>query len=253
MGGVGAAQGLDVRDGLVWIIGDARTGVARAFTVETTGALSDTGSKIDLTVDGEDRVPHPTGLTHQEGIGTFLGNTVGGRGEILALDWGMATAQETLDGAILYAGSDNAAHNGSRPELVWVGGRWLLATADYGGRLNELRLYDPDMLMTGASTTDPDVLVFRAPSPPYVQSLHYWQARDVLVLVQNRNYGSGWKLTLVDLEKTVDSGSLIVLDVLRPDLPGELEGFHFIDDDRALMVTSDSLETAYLVTLTPRS
>lgn len=248
---VGAAQGVDVRDGLLWIIGDAGTGVARAFVL-SDDQLFEAGAEIRLTVDGTDRAPHPTGLTYQPGAGTFLGNSVRQIGEILALDWNTATANRTLDGAILNAVPDGAAHNGSRPELVWVNGRWLVATADYGNRDNELRLYDPDLLLTAGNTTDADVVVARIPSPPYVQSLHYWEARDILILVRNRHSGSGWKLTLIDLAGTVDSGAMVVVDELDAGAPGELEGFHFIDDERALMVTSSSSPNAYLATLTPR-
>lgn len=250
--GVGRAQGLDVRDGLVWIIGDAKTGVARAFTLGASDTLAEEGTTIALTVNGVNRAPHPTGLTYQDGVGTFMGDTVSNRGEILAIDWDTALAEHTLDHAILYALPDGAAYNGSRPELVKVDGRWLVATADYGNDRNELRIYDPDFLMTAANTDEAGVVVTRMPAPPYVQSLHYWEARDVLILVQNRHSGNGWKLTLIDLARSVDSGGLVVVDVLKPGFPGELEGFHFVDAERALMVTSAKALNAYVATLAAR-
>ena len=107
--------------------------------------------------------------------------------------------------------ADDAAHNGSRPELVWADGRWLIATADYGRGENELRLYDPDFLFTAASTTDPNVLVMRFPAPPYVHSLHYWAEQDVL----------------------------------EPGAPGELEGLHFLEDNRVLAITSSGANNVY--------
>lgn len=247
--GVGAAQGLDIRDGLIWIIGDGYTGVARAFALETNDSLGAAGSDIALTVDGEDRVAHPTGLTDQPGVGTFLGNTVAGRGEILLVDWAAAAAGGSLDGAIINVVADGEAHNGARPELVRVDNRWLVATADYGNVQNELRLYDPDFLLSATNTTDPNVVVTRFPAPSYVQSLHYWAERDVLIFVQNRKSGNAWKLTLVDLAASVQAGKLVVLDVLEPGAPGELEGLHFIDDERVLMITSDKVHNAYLGTL----
>ena len=166
LSGVGAAQGLDVRDGLIWVIGDADSGVARAFTLEPDGKLAAAGSEVALTVNGADLVPHPTGFTDQPGAGTFLGNTVGGRGEILLVDWGAATASGTFDGAVINRVADDEAHNGARPELVWVDNRWLIATADYGDGVNELRLYDPDFLLTALNTSDPNVVVMRFPAPP---------------------------------------------------------------------------------------
>ena len=251
--GVGSGQGLDVRDGLVWIIGDSATGVAREFAVEPGGKLAATGSAITLTVNGTDRVPHPTGLTHQPAAGTFLGNTVAERGEILLVDWAAATAAGSLDGAIINAVSDGAAYNGSRPELVWVDSRWLVATADYGDGPNELRLYDPDFLLNATDTTDPNVLVMRFPAPPFVQSLHYWAQRDVLILVQNRKSGDEWKLTFVDLSASVLTGELVVQDVLEPGAPGELEGLHFTDDEHVLMITSSRANNVYPGRITLRT
>ena len=174
------------------------------------------------------------------------------RGTILLVDWAAATAAGSLDGAIINTVTDGEAHNGARPELVWVENRWLVATADYGDGRNELRLYDPDFLLSAMNTTDPNVVVMRFPAPPYVQSLHYWADRDVLILVQNRKSGDEWKLTLVDLAASVEAGALVVLDVLEPGAPGELEGLHFIDDERVLMITSSRVNNAYLGTLTVR-
>jgi hypothetical protein len=250
--GVGAAQGLEVRDGLVWIIGDADTGVARAFAVDGKTRLTPAGPEIAMTVNGEDRAPHPTGLSFEPGGLTYLGNTVADRGTIFLLDWDAAMANGTLDGAIVNTVQDGVATNGSRPELAWVDNRWLVATADYGDHDNELRLYDPDFLLTAQNTTDANVVIARIPAPPFVQSLHYWQARDVLILVQNRKSGDAWKLTFVDLAASVASGTLEVLDVLEPGAPGELEGLHFVDDERVLMVTSSGSNNVYAGTLTTR-
>ncbi|MGE0621662.1 MAG: hypothetical protein AB7I04_01660 [Pseudomonadales bacterium] len=251
-GGVGAAQGLDVMNDVIWIIGDADTGVARAFSLAAHGDLEPTGARIALTENGGNLVPHPTGLTSQSGVGTFLGNTVGGRGEILLVDWDMAAANGTLDGAVLNVVQDGEAREGSRPELVWTDNRWLLASADYGDDRNEVRLYDPDFLLSAADTTEANVLVARYPSPPYVQSLHYWAAEDVLILVRNRKSGEGWRLTCVDVTATWSSGALVVVDELEPGAPGELEGLHVVDGERVLMVTSSRSNNAYPGTLTRR-
>lgn len=247
--GVGSAQGLDVRDGLIWIIGDTDTGVARSFVLEADGKLASAGFDIALTVAGSDRVPHPTGLSDQPGLGTYLGNTVGGRGEILHIDWPTAVAGGSLDGAIVNALTDTEARNGSRPEWVYADGRWLLATADYGNTGNELRLYDPDFLVSAADSSEPNVLVRRFAAPPFVQSLHYWADEEVLIFVQNRKAGEQWKLTLVDLPASLTAGELVVRDVLEPGAPGELEGLHFLEGERVLMITSSRANNAYLGTL----
>lgn len=251
--GVGAAQGVEVRDGLVWIYGDASTGIVRGFAIDSSGTLTATDSVISLTIAGQDQAPHPTGLTGNETAGTFLGSTVQKKGEILLLDWAVARSTGALDGAVLHRVPDGAAQKGSRPELVRAGDRWLLATADYGDSGNEIRLYDPVALAFAADTNATGVVVARFASTPYVQSLHYWEARDVLVLVQNRRAGRGWRLTLVDLPGTLASREMRVLDVLEPDLPGELEGFHFVDDRRAVMVTSASSRNAWTGTLVPKA
>lgn len=251
--GVGRGQGVEVRDGVIWVFGDAETGVARAFRLGDGGVLEATGESIALTLAGKDLVSHPTGLTFHEPEGTFLGNTIEKKGRIYKIDWAAALAAKTLDGAVLAVALDDAAVNGSRPELVRANGRWLVASADYGGSgRNEVRLYDPDVLAKGVSTSASGAIVAKFPVGEYVQALHYWEARDVLVLVQNRRLGRGWRLTLLDLAASVQSGKAVVLDVLEPVLPGELEGFHFVDGSRALLVTSAAVDNAWPASLTSK-
>jgi hypothetical protein len=59
--GIGAAQGLDVRDGKVYLYGDASTGVVREYDVTAGNALTYTGRQVRLTAGGSDLVSHPTG------------------------------------------------------------------------------------------------------------------------------------------------------------------------------------------------
>jgi hypothetical protein len=198
---------------------------------------------------------HPTGLTFHEPEGTFLGNTVDRRGMLFKLDWNAALTARTLDGAIQAITVDDAAVNGSRPEFVPWQGRWVLASSDYGGSGNEVRLYDPVLVSAGTSTASPGVVLARFPVTGYVQALHYWEARDVLILVQNRHAGTGWRLTLLDFTASAQNGKSVVLDVLEPRLPGELEGFHFVEPSgsRALMITSASFDNAWPATLVPKA
>jgi hypothetical protein len=209
--GVGAGQALEWRDGLLWVAGDADTGVLRAFTVDLAArTVQDAGITLALTVAGQDQVPHPTGLTHHPDHGTFLGNTVGGVGTLRVIDWSALRGGGTLDGAVLATVDDDLAANGTRPELVRLGTRWLLATADYGDTGNALRLYDPDVLTTVARTSQPGVLQASLPAPPLVQSLRWLDDRGLLVLVQNTASGNGWRLTWVDLQRSLDQGTLAV-------------------------------------------
>ena len=253
--GVGRAQGVSVRDGTFFVYGDAGAGVIRAFRLDSAGGIAAEGGTLVLTSAGDGVVSHPTGLAWLEPWGAFLGNTVGGHGEIFTLDWERLLAAGTLDGAVRHRIDDRAAHNGSRPELVRAAGRALIASADYGGGGNEVRLYDPAVLATAATTAHPGAVVARFPAGAYVQSLHYLASRDVLVLVQNRRHGSGWRLTFLALAESLANGRAEVLDVLEPDLPGELEGFALLDGHRGLLVTSARTGNARVAVLSdaPRS
>jgi hypothetical protein len=154
-------------------------------------------------------------------------------------------ATGTLDGAVLATIADDLGVNGTRPEFVRVGERWLVATADYGALANEVRLYDPERLKTAARTSEPGVLVYRFRCSPYVQTLHWLDSSGLLVLVQNRQSGQGWRLTVVDLARSIEAGQEVV--TLTTDLApqDELEGFHVVAPGRGLFITSSSVSNAY--------
>ena len=114
--GLGFGQGVEVRDGKIFLYGDASTGVVREYNLVGNNALSYTGRQVLLTTGGKDLVSHPTGFTVSPGIGTFLGNTVSQKGTIYMIDWAHALATGTLDGAIQATIADDLAVNGTRPE-----------------------------------------------------------------------------------------------------------------------------------------
>ena len=238
--GLGAGQGVEVRDGKVYLYGDASTGVIREYNLVGTSALTYTGRQILLTTGGRDLVSHPTGLTVSPGIGTFLGNTVAQQGTIMMIDWARALATGTLDGAILATIADDLAVNGTRPEFVRVGQQWLVATADYGAVANEVRIYDPVKLKTATHTSDPGVLLYRFRCSPYVQTLHWLDAQGLLVLVQNQRDGQGWRLTVIDLARSIAAGQQVVMQTIALSPQNELEGFHVVAPGRGLFVTSSS-------------
>lgn len=236
---LGAGQGIEVRDGFVYLFGDAETGIIRECRlVEHEGlpALVPTGRDVRLTRFGEDVISHPTGLTHHPRYGTFLGDTVAGRGRIFLIDWERALRDGNLDHAVLNSVEDDIAVRGSRPEFVRVDGRWYVASSDYGETGNQVRLYDPAALARAQRTSEPGVLRRVWPCGPWVQSLHWWDAAETLVLVQNQIEGLQWRLTATRPAKQRDLRVNAPFDDFEPQ--DELEGFHRASDGWAVFLSA---------------
>src|SRR5262249_36039395 len=169
---LGAAQGIAVRDGKVYAYGDVYSASPRMGVIrEYDRNRAPTGRQVKLGRGGKPLIIHPTGLTWDPRFGTFLGDTVLKKAVIYRLDWDRAWADGTLDHAVLDTIDDDAAINGCRPTFVQVGGRTLLATADYGDVRPELRLYDPDALLKAGRTSAPGVVVQRVLCGPFNQNL----------------------------------------------------------------------------------
>ena len=239
--GIGAGQGLTTLEGRVLAYGDAETGVILDLgpCCEVLPEFSPSvHRRIELTVDGRDVVPHPTGLAIQPGHPTFLGNTVGGAGTILTIDLPRALGQGTLDGSIRNSCVDDLAVNGCRPEYVRFGTRWLVATADYGRERNAIRLYDPDRLIEAERTSDPGVLVAEFPCGPWVQSIEWIEGTHQLVLVQNQVAGQLYRLSYCRFT----GSQLRVSSVVDLDNPrDELEGFVVTGHDSGFMLSSSGV------------
>lgn len=238
---IGAGQGIyrDSQTALIYLYGDAQTGIVREYRVEGITDLSPrlrpTGRVLILTRHGEDIVPHPTGLTRSGGF-TFLGDTVNQRGVIWAIDWDRAWRDGNLDNAILNQVVDDTAFNGTRPEFVRSAGQWVIATGDYGDARNELRTLDPERLMVASRTSARDTLLSRSPSGPFVQTIHSIEDRDLIVLVQNQTPGLGYRLTFGRIPA---HGTWEVIDVI--DLPSptdELEGFAYLGNGWGVMLSA---------------
>jgi hypothetical protein len=240
---LGAGQGVAVRDGKLYAYGDVwganpRTGVIREYDLD----LKPTGRAVWLRKGGKPLILHPTGLTWDARFGTFLGDTVNKKATIYRLDWERAWLDGNLDAAVLGAVEDDAAVNGCRPEFVRVGGRTLLATADYGDVRPEIRLLDPEALLKAGRTSAPGVVVHRVLAGAWNQNLSWDPETGRLVCVENVIEGRGWRLDTLDLEKAVADG--------RADGPGvrvgrvtfephdELEGYCRLDRSRVLFITS---------------
>ncbi len=245
---VGAAQGLEWRDGRVYIYGDRTEGMIREYRLRGR-SLDFTGLEMMLTLDGKDTISHPTGLTWQKGFGTWLGDTVNGQGTIYHLDWDALQKYRTLDGAVLKTIADDLAVNGTRPEFVRFEGKWYLATADYGDKDNVVRLYDPEKLAQASRTSDEGVLAHSFSCGPWVQSLYWDERAGALMLVQNQVEGLKWRVSLLDLEASVLAGHSQVLQVT--DLPpqDELEGFHEINSQLGIFVSSSRENNLYFADL----
>lgn len=235
---IGAAQGLFLHDGFIYLFGDAETGVIREFALEFNPLrLQPTGRIIRLTINGIDACPHPTGLTHHPEYGTWLSDTVRQRGTLMRIDWERALRDGNLDSAMLHSLPDDIARNGSRLEFARYQGRWVLATADYGDATPELRLYDPQTLASATATSDAGVLIRRWPAGQFTQSLRWLDDTRELVFVQNRTPGRLYRLVFASLDcNAQDMRAFPAVDLAEP--LDELEGFAMINHDTAILVSA---------------
>jgi hypothetical protein len=232
---LGACQGVHYQHGKVYLYGDRETGIMREY-IPGKDTLLYTGNEYKLTVHGKDLINHPTGIAYN-GIGpTFIGNSIRLNAEgtawkavIYCIDWEGLLKTHTLDGNIRQTIEDDACIQGTRPEYVKYKGKWYVATADYGNKSNEVRLYHPDRLKEAAHTREDGVLFKKFSCGSWVQNLHWISGKNILVLVQNQVEGRKWRLTYLDLEKSVASGQTNVIKTIDLDKQDELEGFSFLN------------------------
>jgi hypothetical protein len=259
--GLGAVQGVAVRDGKIYAYGDLaqnrpRVGVIREYDLE----LKPTGRVLWLRKGDKPLILHPTGLTWDRRWGTFLGDTVLKKAVIYRLDWATAWEDGNLDRAVQDVIDDDAATNGCRPTPVTLGGRTFLATSDYGTISPEIRLYDPEALLAAKRSRAAGVIVHRIRSGPFNQNMHWDAESGLLTCVQNVIEGRGWRLDLIDLEKAVAAG-----DASSPDVwvhrhtftpHDELEGYWPFGPSRSLFAIArrrDNLVMGTIKTIKPRS
>jgi hypothetical protein len=134
------------------------------------------------------------------------------------------------------------AINGCRPEFVSVGGRALLATADYGDVRPEIRLYDPAALLAAGRSSASGVVANRVLCGPFNQNLHWDAGSGQLTCVQNVVAGRGWRLDVLDLTKAVADGRIEGpgVRVRRLTFPShdELEGYWQLAERRGLFAVA---------------
>ncbi|AMR30745.1 hypothetical protein A0256_04565 [Mucilaginibacter sp. PAMC 26640] len=243
---VGASQGISYQKGRIFLYGDREVGMLREYRL-MNDSLVDLHREVKFTQNGRDVINHPTGIAYNGSSPTFIGNSIRlnkegtkWRAVIYCVDWNALLKTGTLDGTLLNTIDDDACIQGTRPEYVKYNGKWYVATADYGDHGNEVRLYDPEKLKTAKKTSDPGVLYKKFTCTPWVQNLHWVADRGILVLVQNKMQGRQWRFTYINLEKSIATGSQVVVQVTDGiDRADELEGFAFTGSrNKGIAVTS---------------
>ncbi|GAB3560653.1 hypothetical protein [Spirosoma fluminis] len=253
---LGACQGVSYQQDKVFLYGDREVGMIRTYTLGKD-ALTYSGQEIRLTVDGKDVINHPTGIAYNQTGPTFIGNSIRlnpegtkWRAVIYFVNWAGLLRTGTLDENLLNTVEDDACIQGTRPEYIQYQNKWYVATADYGDKANEVRLYDPLLLAKAKKTSEPGVVVKKFSCSPWVQNLHWIPAKGILVLIQNQIEGRKWRFTFLDLKKSIESGREHVLRTIDIDKADELEGFALLGDLKTgLAVTSSRSNNANFMRL----
>lgn len=253
---LGACQGVSYQQDNLYLYGDREVGVIRSYTVNNK-ALNYTGKEAKLTIEGQDVINHPTGIAYNKTGPTFIGNSIRlnpegtkWRAVIYLVNWAGLLRTGTLDNNLLHTIEDDACVQGTRPEYVQYQNKWYVATADYGDKANEVRLYDPLLLAQAKKTSEPGVVVKKFTCSPWVQNLHWIPSKGILVLIQNQIEGRRWRFTFLDLKKSIELGHEQVLKTIDLDKADELEGFALLNDLKSgLAVTSSRTNNANFMNL----
>jgi hypothetical protein len=242
---LGACQGISYQDGRVFMYGDREVGMIREYALSGDSLLY-LHKEMRLTLHDTDVINHPTGLAVHGKEPVFIGNSIRlnkegtlWRAVIYCIDWPGLQKTGTLDGNLLNTIEDDTCIQGTRPEYVQYQKKWYVATADYGEKTNEVRLYDPKILKAAKKTSEKGVLYKKFSCTPWVQNLYWLANKGQLLLIQNQVEGRKWRFTYVDLEKSIAAGKQEVIKVIDIDRADELEGFTFLNNyTRGIAVTS---------------
>lgn len=254
---LGACQGASYQKGRLFLYGDREVGAIREYSIERDSIVYK-NNEIKLTIDGKDVINHPTGIAVHEKMPTFIGNSIRLNPEgtlwkavIYSVDWNRLQKTKTLDGNLLNTIEDDTCIQGTRPEYVQYKNKWYVATADYGDKKNEVRLYDPALLANAKRTSEKNVLFKKFTCTPWVQNLQWIPEKNILVLIQNQIEGRKWRFTYVDFIKSIESGKQEVIKVIDVDeRADELEGFTFFNNlTKGIAVTSSRKNNANLINI----
>ncbi|WP_316831392.1 hypothetical protein [Pedobacter aquatilis] len=243
---LGACQGISFQNGRYFLYGDREIGVMREYLLKNDSLVYQQ-NEYRFTIKGENVIKHPTGLAIRKGMPTLIGNSVRQNAEgtvwkamIYSINWEGFLKRKTLDGNLLKTIEDDACIQGTRPEYVKHDGKWFMATADYGNKANEVRFYDAAKLVKADKTSEKGLLYKKFTCSPWVQNLHFIEDKGILVLIQNQVEGRKWRLTFLDLDKSLSSGHEEVIKVIDTDKADELEGFTLTDKTSKGIAVSSS-------------
>lgn len=250
---LGACQGISIQNDKYLLYGDSKFGVMRSYDLMNDSLVYD-GNEYRFTTKNENTIKHPTGLAVHRGLPTFVGNSVKlnkegtlWRTEIFQINWDGFLKTKTLDSNLISRIDDDACVQGTRPEYVKHNGKWFVATADYGNNKNEVRLYNASKLSKAKKTSENGVVAVKFGCSAWVQNLHYIEKDNVLVLIQNQVEGRKWRLTFLDLAKSIQQGNESVIKVVDFDKEDELEGFVFVNDKLGIGVSSSRKNNVSLI------
>lgn len=253
---LGAVQGVSAIGDYLFVYGDSELGLMRKYSQGDSLIYEE--EQYFFTSNGKDLINHPTGIAWNGSDPTFIGNSIRlnkagtlWKAVIYAVDWDGLMKSKTLDGNLLATIEDDACIQGTRPEYVIYQGKPLVATADYGPKNNEVRLYDPEALLNAKKTSEAGVLVGKFTCSPWVQNLHWIPEQGILVLIQNQIEGKKWRLTFLDFEASMKAGKEVVLKSVDLDPADELEGFALYGDKKqGLAVSSSRKNNAKFIQIT---
>lgn len=230
---LGTCLGVSYQKGKIFLYGDREVGIIREYKMENDSLVYQ-HKEMKLTMDAKDVINHPTGIAFHGKDPVFIGNSIrlnpGGtlwKAMIYCIDWEGLQRTGTLDGNLLSTIEDDTCVQGTRPVYVQYKNKWYVATADYGEKTNEVRLYDPAVLKTSRTTSAKGVLYKKFTCTPWVQNLCWIPEKNLLVLIQNQTAGRKWRFTYVDLVRSIKSGKAEVISVVDTDRGDELEGYTF--------------------------
>jgi hypothetical protein len=244
---LGACQGISWQNGKAYLYGDREVGMIREFD-QKGDSLSYTGHQYKLTLNDTDVINHPTGFAVHGNLPVFMGNSVVldksaniWKAVIYCIDWKGLKRTGTLDGGnLLNVIEDDACIQGTRPEYVQYEHKWYVATADYGNKANEVRLYDPALLAHAKKTSEKGVVYKKFTCGPWVQNMQWIPEKNLLLLIQNQTEGRKWRFSFVDLKRSLETGKAVVIKTVdNIDRGDELEGFSFLSSlAKGVAVTS---------------